>query len=104
LAAARRRLRERRDTLVVAIAELLPGCGLDLIPGGGMHLWLQLPDGCSDSDVTEAAAARGVAINPGRATSPGEPPAAYLRLSFAAEEPAALRQAVRILAGIIEPG
>jgi len=104
LAAARRRLRERRDTLVASIAELLPGCRLDLIPGGGMHLWLRLPEGASDSDAAEAAAARGVIVNPGRASFPGEPPAAYLRLSFAAEEPAALRQAIRIMAEVIEPG
>ena len=101
LATVRRQLRERRDALVVAIAELLPGCQLELIPGGGMHLWLRLPDGSSDADVTEAAAARGVAITPGRASFPSEPPASYLRLSFAGEEPPALRQAVRILAGII---
>jgi DNA-binding transcriptional MocR family regulator len=102
LAAARRRLRERRDTLVAAIAELLPGCRLDLVPGGGMHLWLRLPEGSSDSDVAEAATARGVIVNPGRASFPSEPPAAYLRLSFAAEEPAALRQAIRLLAEVIE--
>jgi DNA-binding transcriptional MocR family regulator len=104
LAAARRRLRDRRDTLVGAIAQLLPGCRLDLIPGGGMHLWLRLPDGYGDADVTEAAAARGVAVNPGRASFPAEPPAAYLRLSYAGEEPAALRQAVGILAEVIGPG
>jgi DNA-binding transcriptional MocR family regulator len=104
LAAARRRLRERRDTLVGAIAEQLPACRLDLIPGGGMHLWLRLPDGYVDADVTEAAAARGVAINPGRASFPAEPPAPYLRLSYAGEEPAALRQAVGILAEVIGPG
>jgi len=104
LAGARRRLRERRDALVAATSQLLPSCRLDLVPAGGMHLWLRLPDGSSDADVTDAAAARGVAVNPGRASFPGEPPASYLRLSFAAEEPAALRQAAGILAGVIEPG
>ena len=52
-----------------------------------MHLWLRLPEGCSDADVTEAAAARGVAVNAGRASFPSEPPDPYLRLSYAAEEP-----------------
>jgi DNA-binding transcriptional MocR family regulator len=68
-----------------------------------MHLWLRLPDGYGDADVTDAAAARGVAVNPGRASFPAEPPAAYLRLSYAGEEPAALRQAVGILAEVIRP-
>jgi DNA-binding transcriptional MocR family regulator len=101
LATVRRLLRERRDALATAIAELLPGCQLDLIPGGGMHLWLRLPEGISDADVAEAAAARAVAVTAGRASFPGEPPAAYLRLSYAGEDPAALREAVRILAGVL---
>jgi DNA-binding transcriptional MocR family regulator len=101
LATVRRQLRERRDALAAAIADLLPGCQLDLIPGGGMHLWLRLPEGCSDADVTEAAAARGVAVTPGRASFPSEPPASFLRLSYAGEEPPALTQAVRVLAGVI---
>jgi DNA-binding transcriptional MocR family regulator len=101
LATVRRLLRERRDELVAAIRELLPGCHLHLIPGGGMHLWLRLPEGSSDADVTEAAAARGVAVTPGRASFPGEPPASYLRLSYAGEEPPALRQAVRVLGEVI---
>jgi DNA-binding transcriptional MocR family regulator len=101
LAMVRRKLRERRDALVGAIAELLPGCHLDLVPGGGMHLWLRLPAGRSDADVTQAAAALGVAVTPGRASFPGEPPASYLRLSYAGEEPPALQAAVRILADIV---
>jgi DNA-binding transcriptional MocR family regulator len=101
LAAARRRLRERRDTLAAAITQLLPGCQLQQIPSGGMHLWVRLPEGTSDAELTEAAAARGVSVNPGRASFPGEPPAAYLRLSYAGEEPPVLQQGVEILAGIL---
>jgi DNA-binding transcriptional MocR family regulator len=101
LASVRRRLRERRDALVAAIADLLPGCQLELIPAGGVHLWLRLPEGVSDLDVCEAAAARGVITNPGRSSFPGEPPWPYLRLSYAGEEPPALLAGIRILAGII---
>jgi DNA-binding transcriptional MocR family regulator len=101
LATVRRLLRERRDALVAAVGEFLPGCQLELIPGGGMHLWVRLPEGVSDADVTEAAAARGVAVTPGRASFPGEPSASYLRLSYAGEEPPALRQAVRTLAEVV---
>jgi DNA-binding transcriptional MocR family regulator len=101
LATVRRLLRERRDALAAAIGEHLPGCHLDLLPGGGMHLWLRLPEDSSDADVTDAAAARGVAVTPGRASFPGEPPASYLRLSYAGEEPPALRQAVRVLTEVI---
>jgi DNA-binding transcriptional MocR family regulator len=101
LAGVRRRLRERRDAVVAAIRELLPTCRLDLVPAGGVHLWLRLPDGCNDADVADAAAARGVAVNPGRSSFPSEPPGPFLRLSYAGEEPPALREGVRILAGVI---
>jgi len=104
LAGVRRVLRERRDALILAVRQLLPGCELELIPAGGLHLWLRLPDQCSDADVAQAAAARGVMVNAGRASFPGEPPGPYLRLSYAAEEPPALRRAVEILAGIVETG
>ncbi len=101
LAGVRRVLRERRDALVAAIAEQLPGCQLDLIPAGGLHLWLRLPEHCNDADVAGTAAVRGVTVNAGRASFPGEPPGPYLRLSYAAEEPTALRRGTQILAEII---
>ena len=97
----RRQLRERRDALVVAIRQLLPSCQLDLVPAGGMHLWLRLPDPVTDEVVTDAAAARGLSVTPGRASFPGEPPRSFLRLSYAEEDGAALRRAVEVLAGVL---
>ena len=102
LGTVRRLLRDRRDALVAAVQQLLPTCALDVIPSGGMHLWLRLPDHASDADVAEGAAARGLAVTAGRASFPGEPPGSYLRLSYAGEEAPALRRAVQILAGIVE--
>ncbi len=101
LGGVRRVLRERRDALVLAIRELLPGCELETVPAGGVHLWLRLPDRLSDADVADAAAARRLAVSPGRACYPGEPPGEYLRLSYAAEETPALIRGVEILAGIL---
>jgi len=102
LASVRRHLRQRRDALVAAVAEQLPSCRLELVPSGGVHLWLRLPDHCGDSEVIEEALARGLAVYPGRPCFPAEAPAPYLRLSFAGEEAPALRRAVQILADIIE--
>jgi len=104
LGTVRRHLRERRDALVAAVTELLPSCRLELVPSGGVHLWLRLPDSCGDGEVSEMAAARGVAVYPGRACFPGEAPGPYLRLSYAGEEPPALRQAAAILADVVESG
>jgi DNA-binding transcriptional MocR family regulator len=103
LAGVRRVLRERRDALALAVRELLPGSELDLIPAGGVHLWLRLPERCSDADVAQAAEARGVTVNAGRSSFPGEPPAPYLRLSYAAEDIPELRRGIEILAAIIGP-
>jgi DNA-binding transcriptional MocR family regulator len=102
LATVRRQLRERRDALVTAVAEQLPSCRVELIPSGGVHLWVRLPEPVSDEEVTEAALARGLAVYPGRACFPGEAPGPYLRLSYSGEEAPALRRAVRILADVIE--
>ncbi len=101
LGSVRRHLRDRRDALVAAVAEHLPSCRLDQVPAGGVHLWLRLPEHCSDGEVTEAAAARGLAVHPGRGCFPGEAPGPYLRLSFAAEEAPELRRAVQILAEVV---
>jgi DNA-binding transcriptional MocR family regulator len=103
LATVRRLLRERRDALVAAVVEMLPTCRLELIPSGGMHLWLRLPDSASDADVSEAATAHGLAVTPGRSSFPGEPPAPYLRLSYAGEDAPALRRAVAVLAEVLAP-
>ena len=70
LATVRRRLRERRDALVAAVAAQLPSCRLDLVPSGGVHLWLRLPEQFSDGEVTEAALSRGLAVYPGRPCFP----------------------------------
>ena len=99
LGSIRRALRERRDAL--AAAAMLPECELPVIPAGGVHLWLRLPERWSDTDVAELAAARGLAISPGRASFPSEPPGPYLRLSYSAAEPPMLIRAVQILAEIL---
>jgi DNA-binding transcriptional MocR family regulator len=101
LGSLRRALRERRDTLVAAIGQLLPQCELTSIPAGGVHLWLRLPDNCSDTEVAELALAKGVMVNPGRICFPGEPPGEFLRLSYSAADTPALITGIRLLAAVI---
>jgi DNA-binding transcriptional MocR family regulator len=90
--------------LAAAIEAMLPDCVLPVIPGGGVHLWLRLPDRYSDVDVADHAAARGLALSPGRMSFPSEPSGQYLRLSYSAAEPPALVRAVQILADILAAG
>jgi DNA-binding transcriptional MocR family regulator len=77
-------LKTRRDTLTAALRVHLPELALPHIPSGGYHLWLRLPDGTDDTVLTSAALRAGVAITPGRPYFSAEPPAAHVRLSFAA--------------------
>jgi DNA-binding transcriptional MocR family regulator len=82
-------LRIRRDAMTSALLSSLPQLSLPHIPSGGYHLWLRLPDGTGgtsggDSALVAAALRAGVAITPGRPYFSAEPPAAHVRLSFAA--------------------
>ncbi|MCJ1679575.1 aminotransferase class I/II-fold pyridoxal phosphate-dependent enzyme [Streptomyces sp. APSN-46.1] len=75
-------LRHRRDVLAGALRRELPGVELPHLPSGGYQLWARLGEG---DDVSFAAAAlrAGVAVAPGRPYFCAEPPAPYVRLSFA---------------------
>ncbi|WP_210586594.1 PLP-dependent aminotransferase family protein [Streptomyces sp. GESEQ-35] len=77
-------LKTRRDTMTAALRLDLPALALPHIPSGGYHLWLRLPDGTDEALLTAAALRAGVAITPGRPYFSAEPPAAHVRLSFAA--------------------
>ncbi|MFJ4952078.1 PLP-dependent aminotransferase family protein [Streptomyces sp. NPDC088760] len=77
-------LKIRRDAMTSALAGQLPELALPHIPSGGYHLWLRLPEGTDEGALTAAALRAGVAVTPGRPYFSAEPPAAHLRLSFAA--------------------
>jgi DNA-binding transcriptional MocR family regulator len=81
LSSLRTGLRERRDALLAALELHLPGLQWS-VPSGGLHLWLQLPDGTDEAGLTAAATARDVVVHPGRPWFPAEPPGQFLRLSF----------------------
>ncbi|MGC5039262.1 PLP-dependent aminotransferase family protein [Streptomyces sp. DT190] len=77
-------LTARRDAMTAALGLHLPQLDLAHVPSGGYHLWPRLPDGTDESALTAAALRAGVAVTPGRPYFSAEPPAAHLRLSFAA--------------------
>ncbi|MGW2487277.1 aminotransferase-like domain-containing protein [Streptomyces sp. NPDC001606] len=77
-------LKDRRDAMTGALALHVPELALPHIPSGGYHLWVRLPDGADEAALAAAALRAGVALTPGRPYFSAEPPAAHLRLSFAA--------------------
>ncbi len=58
----RRRYRARRDALVAAVAEHLPGAGVEGI-AAGLHAVLRLPAGSDERATVRAAAERGLALD-----------------------------------------
>ncbi|MER7045860.1 aminotransferase-like domain-containing protein [Streptomyces jumonjinensis] len=76
-------LKGRRDAMTAALRLRLPELSLPYIPAGGYHLWLRLPGGTSETALLAAALRAGVAVAPGRPYFCAEPPAGYVRLSFA---------------------
>jgi DNA-binding transcriptional MocR family regulator len=94
----RTELRLRRDALVAALDRYLPALAPPAVPAGGLHLWVALPEGSDDVAVATAAAAEGVVVFPGRPWFAAEPPAPFLRLTYAAAPPDAIDEGVRRLA------
>ncbi|WP_093885947.1 PLP-dependent aminotransferase family protein [Streptosporangium canum] len=91
-------LRERCANLAAAVARDLPDWTVTRLPSGGLHLWLRLPSGTDDTVVAGAARRHGVAVSAGRRYFATEPPAAHLRLGFAAtNDLAELAEGVRRL-------
>ncbi|WP_089158407.1 aminotransferase-like domain-containing protein [Micromonospora sp. NBS 11-29] len=97
----RRELRARREALLAALDRHLPSLVPPGVPRGGLHLWVRLPDGVDDVALTSAAAAEGVTVFPGRPWYAAEPPAAHLRLTYAAAPPQRMDEAVRRLAAAL---
>jgi DNA-binding transcriptional MocR family regulator len=97
-----RALALRRAALAGALARHLPRATAGILPGGGASLWVRLPGRVADDRLAARAARHGVAVSPGRGFFPAEPPAPYVRLSFAAvARPEDLTEGVRRLAAAL---
>ncbi len=96
-------LRQRRNALIASVQRHLPAAALPLIPRGGLHLWIGLPNGTDDEQLAQTALTAGVLINAGRHWYPTEPPGPFLRLTYAAAQPPELDAAIQKLADLPPP-
>ncbi len=100
-----RRVREtlvvRRDVLVKSVRGHLGDASLAVVPTGGMHLWVRLPDAIDSEDLTRRAAEAQVIVSPGRRWFPAEPTGSYLRVSYACAAEDELARAVDALARLM---
>jgi len=102
LVALRRALGARRDALLGALAHSAPHLAVPRVPQGGLHLWARLPDGVDDVEVAARCGRRGLRVSAGTPYHAGEPPAPYLRLSFAAEPAERLVAGARMLGEVLD--
>lgn len=78
-------LRRRRDLATTTIARALGPEWLARPPGGGYHLWVELPPGRQPNDIAQRALRQGVAVTPGsNYYLPGVAQRPYIRLSYVA--------------------
>ncbi|CAB4688699.1 MAG: aminotransferase class I/II-fold pyridoxal phosphate-dependent enzyme [Actinobacteria bacterium] len=89
-------LRGRRDAMLEALAEHLPGASWSH-PAGGYFVWLELPEGTDAAAVLQRAASGVIAV-PG--TDCGGTPNT-IRLAFSFVTPAEIREGIRRLAAAV---
>ncbi len=93
----RRQLLARRDLLVTAVREHAPGAGIELVPAGGLNLWLRLPDGTDVDRLARHCESAGLLVAAGTEWFPAEPAGPFVRLNYAGPNPAAYPAAASIL-------
>lgn len=97
LQSVRATLVRRRDALAQAVRHHFGDNSLALLPAGGMHLWVRLPDHVDDLELERRAALRDVYVSAGRRWFPAEATGPYLRLSYGRATEAQLVRAVAVL-------
>lgn len=92
-----RRLATRRDLLISAVREYIPAARLEVVPRGGLNLWLRLPDPTDLARLVRDCEDGGVVIAPGDEWFPAEPTGAFLRLNYCGPNPGAFPEGARII-------
>lgn len=94
-------LRTRRDVVAGAIRAHVGDAALPVVPTGGMHLWMRLPDAVDADHLAQRAAEHGVSVTGGRRWFPAEPTGSYLRVSYGCARDAELLRGVETLARLV---
>lgn len=97
LRSLRQQLQSRRDLLVTSIREHVPQAHVELLPKGGLNLWMRMPDGTDLPRLTRDCEDNGVIIAAGTEWFPAEPPGAFVRLNFAGPNPGAYPEGARLI-------
>ncbi len=95
-------LRVRRDLLLASLREHAPDAHVEVVPRGGLNLWVRLPDGTDVDRVVRDCELRGLVVAPGIEWFPAEPSGPYVRLNYSGENPDRFPEASRILQGVLD--
>lgn len=93
---------ERRDTMLSALADLMPEGTTWTRPAGGLFVWATLPEGLDSKAMVPRAIAARVAYVPGTGFYADGTGRQHLRLNFSFPSPERIREGVRRLAGVVE--
>ncbi|WP_416563108.1 PLP-dependent aminotransferase family protein [Nocardia testacea] len=91
------RLAIRRDLLSTALREHAPDAVPELIPRGGLNLWVRLPEHTDLGRLVRDCEAGGVIVAPGDEWFPAEPTGAYLRVNYSGPNPGAFPEGARVI-------
>ncbi|MFF0945159.1 PLP-dependent aminotransferase family protein [Kocuria sp. CPCC 205300] len=97
----RHQLRARRDLLLTSLAEHAPQAHVEVVPPGGLNLWLRLPNGTDPARLARDCEAAGVVIAPGSEWFPAEPTGPFVRLNYAGADPGAFPDGARVLGDLL---
>lgn len=93
---------ERRDAMLVALAEHLPADVTWTRPEGGFFVWVTLPAHMDTKPLLAEAVDRGVTFVPGSDFYPDGRGSNHMRIAFCYEEPAQITEGVRRIAEVLE--
>lgn len=93
----RQQLQSRRDLLVTSVREHVPDAHIELLPKGGLNLWLRMPDGTDLPRLTRDCEDNGVVIAAGSEWFPAEAAGAFVRLNYSGPNPGAYPEGARVI-------
>ena len=92
--------RERRDAMLVALADYVPDLSWT-VPSGGFYVWLTLPDNMDSKSMLPRAVKELVAYTPGTAFYANGDGRSHMRLAFCYPTPEFIREGIRRLSTVI---
>jgi 2-aminoadipate transaminase len=94
--------RRRRDVMLAALEEHLPGEATWTRPQGGLFIWATLPDYLDTTDLLARALRENVAFVPGRAAFLDGRGGSSMRLNFSGVDETAIREGVRRIGKVVQ--